>query len=245
MRAEDRDLFSRSELYRRIGPKLAEELIRDCQVQEVPKGTSFTRQGEMPDYVHVILSGRISLVAKGKDGEETVITTFGAGEMLVTPAAILQLPYLVTSIATTPARVLPIPTGRFRRVLQSEHALALMLVTQLARHWRLLLTQIQELKLSSAGERLIAYLLREARVDAGPASFRLRNKRYVIAAELGMSPESLSRAFKRLRHLGVASRGGAVEIADVALLVAEIGGPVRREPDHETSAANLAPPSVS
>ncbi len=114
-------------------------------------------------------------------------------------------------------------------MLQSEQALALMLVTQLARHWRLLLTQIQELKLSSAGERLIAYLLRESRVEAGPVRFRLRNKRYVIAAELGMSPESLSRAFKRLRPLGVASRGGTVEIADVARLVAEIGGPVRKE----------------
>ena len=224
MRAEDLDLFSRSELYRRIGPKLADQLVRGCPVQEIPKGAAFTRQGEMADHVHVLLSGSISLMAKGKDGEETVITTFEAGETLVTPAAILQLPYLVTTTATTPARVLPIPTDRFRRMLHAEHALALMLVTQLARHWRLLLTQIQELKLSSAGERLIAYLLREAKVDAGPARFRLRNKRYVIAAELGMSPESLSRAFKRLRPLGVASRGSTVEIADVARLAAEISG---------------------
>jgi CRP/FNR family transcriptional activator FtrB len=224
MRPADRELFTRTELYRRVGPEVAERLTRGCLVQAVQRGVEFTRQGEMAQDVHVILSGRISLVAEGKDGEETVITTFGPGEMFVTPAAILELPYLVTSRTTTRSRVLLIPSERFRRALQAEHALALMIVTQLARHWRLLLTQIQDLKLHSARERLIGYLLRECPADAGPASVRLPNKRNVIAAELGMTPESLSRAFRRLRPLGVESRGGKVEIADVARLAAVIRG---------------------
>lgn len=224
MRPADRELFMRTELYRRVGPEVAERLTRDCPVQAVQRGVEFTRQGEMAQDVHVILSGRISLVAEGNDGEETVITTFGPGEMFVTPAAILELPYLVTSRTTTRSRVLLIPSERFRHALQAEHALALMIVAQLARHWRLLLTQIQDLKLHSARERLIGYLLRECPAGAGSASVRLPNKRNVIAAELGMTPESLSRAFRRLRPLGVESRGGKVEIADVARLAAVIRG---------------------
>lgn len=233
MRPADRELFMRTELYREVGPEVAERLTRGCVVQAVRRGTELTRQGEMAQDVHVILSGRISLVAEGGEGEETVITTFGPGEMFVTPAAVLELPYLVTSRTTTRSRVLMIPSDRFRRALQAEHALALMIVTQLARHWRLLLTQIQDLKLHSARDRLIGYLLRECPVRSGPAGIRLANKRNVIAAELGMTPESLSRAFKRLRAVGVESQGSKVEIEDVARLAAVIRAapPSQRDPE--------------
>lgn len=225
MRPSDRELFKRTELYRQVGPAVAERLTRGCAVRAVARGEELTRQGAMAQDVHVILSGRVSLMAEGSAGHETVITTFGPGEMFVTPAAILELPYLVTSRTTTRARVLLIPSERFRRALQVEQPLALMIVTQLARHWRLLLTQIQDLKLHSAKERLIAYLLRECPAGNVRVNFRLPNKRNVVAAELGMTPESLSRTFHQLRSLGVEAHGSQVEIADVARLAAH--GPGR------------------
>lgn len=218
MRPSDHELFTRTDLYRHLGAAVAERLTRGCAVHAVARGAEMTRQGSMAQAVHVILSGRVSLTAEGGGGNETVITTFGAGEMFVTPAAILDLPYLVSACTTTRSRVLLIPSERFRRALQAEHALALMIVMQLARHWRLLLTQIQDLKLRSARERLVAFLLRQCPSGKGRASFRLPNKRNVVAAELGMSPESLSRTFQQLRALGVDARGSQVAIADVARL---------------------------
>lgn len=220
MRPTDQALFTRTALYRQVGPDVAERLTRGCPVRAVKQGEEFTRQGAMAKDVHVILSGRVSLAAEGDDGQETVITTFGPGEMFVTPAAILEQPYLVTSRTTTRSRVLLIPSERFRRALQAEPALALMIVQQLAQHWRLLLTQIRELKLHSARERLIAYLLRMSPAREGRVSFRLPNKRNIVAAELGMTPESFSRIFKQLRALGIESRGSQIEIADVMQLVA-------------------------
>jgi CRP/FNR family transcriptional regulator, transcriptional activator FtrB len=226
MRPSDHELFTRTDLYRHVGAAVAERLTRGCAVHAVASGAEMTRQGSMADAVHVILSGRVSLTAEG-GGSKTVITTFGAGEMFVTPAAILDLPYLVSARTTTRSRVLLIPSERFRRALQAEHALALMIVMQLARHWRLLLTQIQDLKLRSARERLVAFLLRQCPSGKGRASFRLPNKRNVVAAELGMSPESLSRTFQQLRALGVDARGSQVVIADVARL-ASLGPPTDR-----------------
>jgi CRP/FNR family transcriptional activator FtrB len=221
MRPSDQELLTRTELYRLVGPTVSERLTRGSLVRTVPRGAVLTRQGEMAEYVHLILSGRVLLMAAGNGDHETVITTFGPGEMFVTPASILELPYLVTSRTSMRSRILMIPSDRFRRALQAEPSLALMAATQLARHWRLLLMQIQGLKLHSAKERVIAYLLRGCPSGKNTTSFKLSNKRNVVAAELGMTPESLSRTFNQLRDLGVEAHGRLVKITDIARLAAE------------------------
>src|SRR3546814_6023324 len=120
--------------------------------------------------------------------------------MFVCAATILQLPYLVAAQTTAESRILCIPGGRFRAALDVEPSLSLMMTRMLALHWRLLVDHLRQLKLHSATERLIYYLLRRCQEDAGHASIRLADERRSIAAELGMSPELLSRLFGQLRE---------------------------------------------
>jgi CRP-like cAMP-binding protein len=86
-------------------------------------------------------------------------------------------------------------------------------VDMLSHHWRELVGQITDLKLKSSSQRLGAYLLTLA---TGPSSseVRLPSERQLVAARLGMTPESLSRAFARLRPLGVLGHGQSVAIKD-------------------------------
>jgi len=218
MRAIDQQAFKETELYQRLGPAIAERLVRDCAIREYPKHAILTQQGEESEFVHLIISGRVALMAECSDGDTTVVTTFGNGEIFVSAAAILQLPYLVTAKTTTPSRILLIPSGRFRQALETEHALALMMVDRLARHWRQLVEHLRELKLHTATERLAHYLVRHSAVESGPDSFRLADDRKTIAAELGMSSECLSRTFQQLRSFGVRASGSRIEIADVSRL---------------------------
>ncbi|MFN4164506.1 MAG: cyclic nucleotide-binding domain-containing protein [Ferrovibrio sp.] len=218
MRAVDQELLEKTEIYQRLDPAIVERLVRDCPVREYPKNAILTQQGDASEYVHLILSGRVALMAECCDGETTVVTTMGSGEIFVSPATILQLPYLVTGKTTVPSRVLLIPSARFRQALETEHALALMMVDRLARHWRLLVEHLRELKLHTATERLASYLVRHSPVSSGPASFRLADDRKTIAAELGMSSECLSRTFQQLRGYGIRASGSRIEIAEVRKL---------------------------
>lgn len=215
MRAADKALFQKTTLFQKVGPGIAERLTRDCTIQAYPKGAILTQQGAESEYVHVILSGRVALTAECCDGESTVVTTFGAGEIFVSAAVILRLPYLVTTKTTAASRILLIPSERFRQALQTEKALALMMVDCLAQHWRLLVGHLRELKLHSGIERLAHYLVQRSPETAGAASFRLEDDRKTIAAELGMSPEFLSRTFQQLRSHGVRASGSLITIDDV------------------------------
>jgi CRP/FNR family transcriptional activator FtrB len=70
----------------------------------------------------------------------------------------------------------------------------------LARHLRLLIGQLTDLKLLGSRDRVLRYL--RLRAEGGSAVM-LREPKQLIARLLGMSPESLSRALAALEAEGV------------------------------------------
>lgn len=218
MRPRDLELLRRTALCRAVGDDVMDRLARGGFVQALPKGATLFGEGDEAEFVHVLLSGRVGLTATGPEGQTTVVEIFPEGEIFVAPAAILRLPYLVTARLATDSRVLMIPAETFRRALAEEPRLALAMVEVLARHWRLLVTQIKDLKLRPAAQRLAGGLVDLAETGSGAATVELPVERRLLAQRLGMTPESLSRAFHTLRPLGVASRGRMVRLDDIASL---------------------------
>jgi CRP/FNR family transcriptional activator FtrB len=218
MRPSDQQLLKHTALYGELGPAAADRVFRHAVVQTVPKGATVFSQGDMPEFVHMLLSGEVALVAEDEKLGPTVIEFFPAGEIFVAPAGLLELPYLVSARAIEESRVLMLPAEELRRLIATETALAAAMTRALARHWRLLVKQIKELKLKSASQRLGSYLIAKAPVRDGATTFRLVEERKMIAARLGMTPESLSRAFAQLKDAGVSGRGRHIEIADVSKL---------------------------
>ncbi|WP_374631150.1 cyclic nucleotide-binding domain-containing protein [Ferrovibrio sp.] len=232
MRPSDLQILRETELYQRLGPETLDRLTRHCLVRDVPRNTLLTEQDQPAEYVHVVLRGRVALLAECSDGSNTIVTSFGGGEIFVTAAAVLQLPYLVSAKTVAPSRVLLIPAARFRRALQSEPTLALYMVDVLAHHWRLLVGHLRELKLLTAVERLASYLVARSGATEGNANFVLTEDRRTIAAQLGMRHECLSRSLQKLRANGVIVHGNHVEVKDVAKLK-EYFRPVQRVPSAE------------
>jgi CRP/FNR family transcriptional activator FtrB len=216
MRPGDYELFKRTELFEALGETVAQRLARGAFVQGLPKGAMLFHQGDGAEFLHVILTGRISLFARGPDEQETVIEFFAAGDMVVAAAVVLNLPYLVSARVTSDARVLMIPGETFRRAVTQELSVASAMMTVLCRHWRLLITQVKDLKLKSASQRLATYLLTLAEGSKDGCAIQLPESRRSLAARLGIAPESVSRSFAQLEAHGVRVDGRQVEIADAA-----------------------------
>jgi len=144
--------------------------------------------------------------------------------VIIAPAVILGLPYLMSARVTEASRVAMLSAAHFREAMAEDAALSHAMARILARHWRILIAQIKELKLRSTTERIGLYLLGLLSPDSGPQTLRLSEDRGMVASRLGMSPESLSRAFAQLRAIGVGGRGRVVTIADPGKLRAMCGG---------------------
>ena len=217
MRPTDLPLVRRSRLFAQLSETDLAAILADCFAQSQPRGAVPCRQGERPEFLHVVLSGAVGLFAEGAR-DEVLVEFFGPGDCFILPAVALDAPYLMSARLLEEGRLLMWPAAAFRARLRANGDLAYGSNLLLSSYWRTLIGQIRDLKLLSAVERLSAFLLALCPRDTGPVTVTLPGGRRLIAGRLGVTPQSLSRAFATLRPLGVTGSGRLVAIADPARL---------------------------
>lgn len=213
IRAADFPLIRRSRLFKQVSEVDLADMLAACFVQTLPESTVLCRQGDRPEFLHVVLSGRVGLFGEAAN-DEALVEFFGPGDAVVLPAVMLDAPSLLTVRLLEGGQVLVWPAAAFRAQMQANGALALGAAIQLSGYWRTLICQIKDLKLLSAVERLSAFLLALAPRSTGTVAVTLPGSRRLVAGRLGVTPQSLSRAFATLRTLGVSGGSRQVTIVD-------------------------------
>jgi len=213
------DVLSRVPLFAGLEPDVLSRLARESKVTRAPRGSRLFAQGDEARALHVLLEGQVGLFAKVEDlGDDTLVEILDAGESFIAAAVLTGKPYLMSGSALTPIRVLEVPRQALLDDLRGSPDLALAMLGSLARHYRLLVQEVKELKLTSASQRLARYLLGLTTRRRGAVIVRLPHNKGLIAARVGVRPETLSRAFAQLRGEGVVVDGHNVAIADLQAL---------------------------
>ncbi len=204
-----------------------ERLAEQGFVHSEPVEAVLFQEGETARFLHVILSGRVSLfgsignVTRSEDAphREAVVEIFSAGEVIIAPAVLLELPYLMSARVIETARIAFLPAEAIRDLMREYADFGRQAAMMLARHWRLLARQLKDQKLRSAPQRLSRYLMTLANgAQASPIEVELTLDRRTLASWLGMSPENLSRSIAQLAEVGVHFRGRKVTISSVSRL---------------------------
>lgn len=212
-------VIQRSPFFLTAGEEATAALLRASFTQLLPRGATLFEQGEAAEFLHMTLEGSVGLQARDERARSTMVEIFGAGELYLVPAALLELPYLASAVALTEVRVLIIPADVFRSVMATSCDLTRATMELLSRHWRLMVEQVVDLKLRSAEERLARFLAQRVPKDLGAGDAALPEARTAIAARLGMTPETLSRAIGVLEKRGKLRRStdGAIVSDRMAL----------------------------
>ena len=197
-------------------------MLRPAFVQPLPEDAVLCRQGEKPDFLHIVVAGRVGLFGE-RGSDEALIEIFRPGDAFILPAVALDMPSLLTARLLEESRILMWPAEAFRAETRTNGRLAYSAMLQLCGYWRLLIGQLKDLKLLTATERLSNLLLSLAPRRGGPAKVVLPGNRPLVAGMLGVAPQSLSRAFAALRPLGVSGGGREIAITDLNRL-REIAG---------------------
>jgi CRP/FNR family transcriptional regulator, dissimilatory nitrate respiration regulator len=105
-----------------------------------------------------------------------------------------------TATALKPSRVFHFPKGPFLGAMRADPDLALAIIHAQAVWLRRLTVKVERLSASDSGERLTAWLREQM-----PASglLRLPMAKKALAAQLGMTPETLSRSLRSLQERGL------------------------------------------
>jgi CRP/FNR family transcriptional regulator, transcriptional activator FtrB len=187
---------------------------------EAPEQTVLFRQGELPEYLYILLSGQVALDATAANGVEAIVEILAPVEVFQLAATLTNAPYLTSARILAAAELLTIPGDFLRRMIEDQPRLALTMLASMSRHYRMLLRQVKDLKLRSAAQRLGCYILGLGRQQDFPTRIKLPFDKQFLAARLGTTPENLSRAFAALRAHGVTTSGSTVVVTDPMRLAA-------------------------
>ena len=217
MRDSDRLVVRALPLFRDMADAHFDALMAAALLQNFPPHVVLLREGELPDFLHVLVEGTVELFAEHA-GRETAIDTIVPTTTFILAAAIRDEVYLKSARTLAPSRVLMIPADAVREVFGRDAAFARAVVDELALRYRGVVRALKNQKLRTGVERLANWVLQaDARAGAS-GRVSLTFEKRLLASLLGMTPENLSRSFAALAAHGVSSNGRTVLIRDRARL---------------------------
>lgn len=217
MRAEDLEAVRGLRVLAGVEPRRVDLMLKGALLQRFPAHVDLVREGDKPDFLHVMVEGRVELFSLYRD-RETTIAVIGPGHSFITAAVMLDRPYLKSARTLTTSRILLIPAGAVRQCFSEDPAFARAIATDLAVAYRDLVKEVKNQKLRSGLERLANWLLSYHETLGRPERFDLPFEKKVLASRLGMVPEVLSRSFASLAAYHVVVDGPSIEIRDFKAL---------------------------
>jgi CRP-like cAMP-binding protein len=172
------------------------------------RGSTLFRRGDAAERYFLVLSGRIVLHYDDPGDPLGTSRVVGPGEVVADASICAVGTYPVTAQALADTETLAMDAAPLRRLLEERFDLMVNVLGGMSAGLRELVRQIGEIKMKTAAQRVALYLVRLAPCRAGPAEVRLPHEKKLLASQLGMKPETLSRALARLHSLGVSATGG-------------------------------------
>ena len=214
----DREIARESILFSSLPGDLADLLLDRAVTQEHARGATIFLQGEPASSVYIVLDGWVKLFRVSPSGSEAVVGVFTKGRSFAEAAAFQESAYPVNAEAVTECRLLRVRASLILETMKSRPELCNAMLASTFRHLQALVGQIEQLKAQTGTQRVAEFILDLCPVDEGACTVVLPYDKVLIAGRLGMKPESLSRAFGRLRDFGVTVRQNHAAVTDVARL---------------------------
>jgi CRP-like cAMP-binding protein len=214
----DIDIVSRIAVFRGLKPETIQRIIAPATAAQLKQHETLFRQGDPATAFFIVVDGWIKLYRITFAGDETVIHLLTKGGSFAEAVAFTGSRYPATAEAVSDARVVRIPADHVVRCIRENLDIALAMIASTSQHLHHLVQQVEQLKAQSGVQRVAEFLASLCEVERGPSMVALPYDKVLIAARLGLKPESLSRAFAKLRTIGVEVRASHVAISDVARL---------------------------
>ena len=201
MRIDDVTVVREISLFSTMSDEHFGTLTQRSYLQYFPDQVQLTTEGEPADFLYIVLEGTIELFSRSNDRDATLFVAKPISAFNLS-AVLGKTVYLMSSRTLGEVQILMIPAENVRKVMNLDVAFARAMVMELAKRYRVTIQTYKEQRLRNSVERLANYLLRANDQAKIRGQFELPEDKRTLAALLGMTPESLSRAFGTLKKYG-------------------------------------------
>lgn len=195
-------------------------IARTVRVVKLGARQMLFQRGDPARHWYVVLEGTIKLAILAPNGQEKVVERLTPGQSFGEALMFMSAPaYPLAAISIDDSQVLAVPNTEIVSVLKESPEACFRMMAELSRRLHGLVREVEEVTLASARLRLVRYLTDLADGRGGAVEVTLPETKQLLASQLAMKPETLSRIFRALTDEGLlAVDGRSIRIADVQRL---------------------------
>ncbi|HEX6156520.1 MAG TPA: Crp/Fnr family transcriptional regulator [Burkholderiales bacterium] len=188
-------------LFAEAAPAQVAGLARRAWVLPARRGDLLARRGERLPGLFIVAYGLAKLAMRGRENGERVLRLVGAGQTFGEANAFLGRESRYDALALGDTKAVVIPSPSLVALMDADARFGRAFARLLAERKLEMLGEIESATLHRGAQRLAGYL---ATLEAGSAGrIELPVSKTVIAAQLGMKKETLSRLLRQLAADGV------------------------------------------
>jgi CRP-like cAMP-binding protein len=211
-------LARRSLLLASMPEHVAKTVLDNAHLRSFSRAETIFLQGERASAIYIVVDGWVKLYRIAPSGAEAVVGVFTRGSSFGEAVAFRHDTYPVAAEAVTDCTLLRIEADVLLLQIRENPEVAIAILSATFAHLHNLVAQVEALKAQTGAQRVAEFLLELAPCKDGACEVTLPYDKVLIAGRLGMKPESLSRAFSRLKDQGVTVRQNLAQIDDIAVL---------------------------
>jgi CRP-like cAMP-binding protein len=171
--------------------------------QHFSNGQVLFHRNEVARAIYAVKSGQVRLIHYTRSGQSISHYTVHSGEICAEVALFLDA-YTCSAVAEAPTQVLAFPKQIFLNTLQQDSDFAIAFMMQLSYRLHMTKTMAELRSIRPAQERVLHYL--HLVLPPEKNTIVLKQPFKNIAADLGISPEVLSRTLSQLASDGAIAR---------------------------------------
>ena len=176
--------------------------------------------GDAANSLLLVLSGWVKLTRQTPDGKESIIGLCTGGDVFGEAALFPHANYPYTAeVVGHNAELVAIPAATVRTLIAKEPALSARVMSLLNERTSQAQLKLEQMTTMSAAQRLGCFLLSLCHTQAnGAKTLQIPIEKHILAAYLGMKPETLSRSQQQLKPLGISVVGQDITVGNIEKL---------------------------
>ncbi len=207
--------------FQALRPQSRALLKKESRTQNLSKGHIIFMHEDEASSFYFLESGWVKLFRETLDGDEAILDVLPPGSVFGETACLETGGYSSGAEIIENSQVISFPLSVLEKEIRENNAFTISMLRHLAGKNTAKDKEIELRSVQNAAQRIGCFLLRLCKsADGNSKTLHLSWEKSLIAARLGMTPETFSRSLAKLqKDVGLRIKGPTIEIGDIGALV--------------------------
>lgn len=200
--------LTQTNLFGTLAADSLQALAHEARKPVIQRGEHLFHQGDTLEHYYLLKSGCIRLYRLGLEGHEKVYQEISEGTIFAETVAFQEDKRApLSAIAVRSSKLLQLKSANLLQLFEGNPDLALTIATNMADNLYSAVSRIDQLTVNKSGQRLVMFLA-ELYQTQNTRWLKLPFTQGILARQLNIEPETLSRMLTKFRDAGCLSVKG-------------------------------------